>query len=245
MLRKLLLAAAIVLVALPAPADTITQWTFNSVPPDNPAVVSTGTTNPAVGSGAASLAPEITSTFATGNPNSTGDNSGWNTVPLATSVSPAPPVTATDPLPKTRYVQFLVSTVGYMGIGVLYDHRASNTAPNTAVFQYTTDGLTWNDFASYKFAAAEVWEAKTYDLTSVLAADNNPNFGIRIAADIDPAVGNYYGARTTIPTEATRGGTWRFDNVTITGTIVPEPGSLVALSVSLLGLAGARRRRSR
>lgn len=241
MLRRLLLTAAIVLVALPASADTITQWTFNSDPPDDPAVTATGTTLPAIGTGTASLADQITFTFATGYPDYTGDNSGWNIVPLAPTADPAP--TPTNPEPKSRYAQFLVSTAGYTDITVAFEHRASNTAVNTVVLQYTTDGTTWTDFRSDKFAAGGVWEIRSYDLSAITAVNDNANFGIRIAADLDAATGNYAAAQPG--SSIGRAGTWRFDNVTISGTVVPEPGSFAALGAGLLSLAGVLKRRSR
>ena len=94
-----------------------------------------------------------------------------------------------------------------------------------------------------KFAAGGVWEIRSYDLSAITAVNDNANFGIRIAADLDAATGNYAAAQPG--SSIGRAGTWRFDNVTISGTVVPEPGSFAALGAGLLSLAGVLKRRSR
>lgn len=219
-------------------AAVITQWDFNSNPPD--ANTSTGTTNPSIGSGTAALQGGTTATFGSGDASggssdpAAGDDSGWNT-----STYPAQGVD-----PKTAGAGFLVSTVGYEDIIVNWDQRHSNTASRFAQFQYTTDGGgNWSDFGA-------LWEGdqggdrwynqRTTDLSSLAAVDNNPGFGFRIVSAFDPA-SNMYVATTSTSTYSTTG-TWRFDMVTVNGTLVPEPAMAVLGALGAMASLWARRR---
>ena len=120
-----LLFAGMLGIAQPATATTtiITQWTFNSPTPDNN--TNTGTTDPAIGSGIASLVGGTTATFASGDASggstdpATGDDSAWNTTTYY-----APQGTQD----RQRGVQFAVSTVGYQNIRFSFDLRHSKRA---------------------------------------------------------------------------------------------------------------------
>ena len=231
---KRLLAAALVLIAASASfaADTITLWTFEG-----------DTTAPAValvGSPSITLAPGITATFAggyAGAPTGTFGR-GYNTVPFAGLTLP---ITASNPDPYTRWIEFYAPTTGYLDIKVSYAHRFSNTSPNFAVFQYNA-GSGWVDFATYQATAGDTWFPQEFDLSGVSAVNDNPNFAFRVAAVVAPGEGNYLPARST--STIGNSGTWRFDDVTVTGTLIPEPGSLVALGAGIASLAGLIRRRS-
>jgi hypothetical protein len=231
---KRLLAAALILLAASASfaAETITQWTFEG-----------DTTAPAValvGSPSITLAPGITATFAGGYPGApTGTfGRGYNTIPFAGLTLP---ITPTNPAPKTRWIEFYAPTTGYMDIKVSYAHRFSNTAPNTAVFQYNT-GSGWVDFATYTATAGDTWFPQEFDLSAIAAVNDNPSFAFRVAASVDPVAGEYLPSRST--STLGNSGTWRFDDVTVTGTVIPEPGSMAALGVGLVSLFGVIRRRS-
>ncbi len=232
-MKKLLIAAFILMAASASfAAETITLWTFEG-----------DTTDPAValvGSPSITLAPGITATFAGGYPGApTGTfGRGYNTIPFA---GLATPISATNPEPKTRWIEFFAPTTGYQDIKVSYAHRFSNTAPNTAVFQYY-DGSAWVDFASYTATSGDTWYPQEFDLSTVAAVNDNPAFAFRVAADVDPGLGNYFAARPT--STVGNSGTWRFDDVTVTGTLIPEPGSMVALGVGVASLLGIIRRRS-
>jgi len=130
-------------------------------------------------------------------------------------------------------VQYNVSTVGYQGVKFSWDQRWSNTATNTVRVQYTTDGTSWQNFtmtsANTTFCSGSINDGRfetnssgdlyrriTVDFTSITAANNNANFGVRILAAHYQTTGEF---RQTVNTSSiATAGTWRFDNVTFTGS---------------------------
>lgn len=232
-MKKLIFSGLMLLASAGvANADIITQWNFNSSTDDGN--TATGSTNPSIGVGSASLVGGTTATFASGDasggstdPN-VGDDSGWNITTWAPSGQEN----------KGRGVQFSVSTLGKENISVSFDQRLSNTAANTWRFQYSLDGSTFIDGTQFTFTPAatgtgDVWyNGRTVDLSSVAGVANNASFAFRIVAEFDPTAGNYLAARSTSTYGVT--GTSRFDMVTVNGfTAVPEPASMV-----LLGMVG-------
>lgn len=238
---KLLLGlaiASVVGVSSNASAATLTQWNFNSVPPD--ANTATGTLTPNIGSGTASLVGGTSAAFASGDASggstdpATGDDSGWNLTTWA----------AQGTENKGRGAQFNVSTSGFENIMVSFDQRLSNTAANTWRFQYTLDGTTFVDSTQFgPVSTGDTWyNNRSVDLSSITGANNNANFGFRVVAEFAPGGGNYVTANPASTYGTT--GTSRFDMVTVSATAVPEP-SMCAAMVSLVcsGFAlGIRRR---
>ncbi|MGQ9866935.1 MAG: ExeM/NucH family extracellular endonuclease, partial [Pseudanabaenaceae cyanobacterium] len=142
------------------------------------------------------------------------DNSGWNITTF--------PAQSTNP--KTAGVQFSVPTTGFQNISVSFDQRHSNTAANTVVFQYSTDGSNFIDFATFTATSGDTWfNSRTANLTAIPAVNNNSNFAFRIVSDFAPSTTSYAPSNST-STYGT-GGTWRFDMVTVSGnpssTITP------------------------
>ncbi len=210
------------------PAQTITQWNFNSSPPD--ASASTGTTAPSTGSGTASLIGGTTATFASGDANggstdpTTGsptDDSGWNISGFA----------AQGTNNETSGVQFLVSTVGKQNIVVKWDQRHSNTSSRYVRFQYTTNGTTWINYDPlFEGTAGDTWfNSRTVDLSAISAVNNNANFGFRIVAAFAPTTSAYSAANASSSYGTTS--TWRFDMVTVSGSTVASTPT-VNLSVN-------------
>lgn len=210
----------------------ITQWTFEG-----------DVITPSTGSGTASLIGGTTATFATGN----GGGRGWNTATY--------PAQSTGS--ATAGTEFLASTAGYNNIIVSWDHRASGTASRWSQLQYTTNGTNWNVFDDNDggLSPHDAFYPFTFNLSSIPAANDNPNFGIRIVSIFSPLAFNQnatlsYGANEAYmransdakyPPDAGLGtgnysqaGTWRFDNVTISGTEIlgSTPVKLVVLSVN-------------
>jgi len=170
-------------------ATTITQWTFEG-----------DVTTPATGSGTASLVGGTTATFAGGN----GGGRAWNTATYA----------AQSTGDKTRGVQFQLSTTGYENITLTYDHRHSGTAARTVVVQYSTDGTTFTDVSTYDTAVYDSFVSRTVDLSAITAVDDQATLYLRIVASFTS--GGQYAPSNSAGSYGTSG-TWRFDNVTISG----------------------------
>ncbi len=216
---KTFIALALAGTALSAQAAIITQWDFEA-----------SNLTPSIGAGTASLVGGTTATFAGGFG---GSVAGWNSTNY----------TASGAGNKSAGVQFAVSTSGFQGIKVSYNHRHSNTSANTNVLQYTINGTTWLDAQTFSFTPAatgtgDTWYSRAFDFTGFAGVDNNALFAVRVVSAFDSSTGNYRASRSTSSYAAT--GTYRFDNVTIEGTLIPSSGSLALMG---MGLAVAARRR--
>ncbi len=203
----LLLALFISIIGfVPTPvlaSTTITQWTFDG-----------DVTTPSTGTGTAALIGGTTATFAagyTGNP-----DRGWNT-----TTYPAQGIGN-----KTAGVEFAVSTVGFQDLAFSFNIRHSNTAANTIVVQYSTDGTTFVDAQTFTFTPAptgtgDTWYDRSVDLSTITALNDNPNAKFRVVSAFDPVAGEYLASRSTSTYGS--GGTMRYDNVTITGSPLVAP----------------------
>ena len=195
---------------------TITQWDFNSNPPD--ASNSTGSSAPSTGSGTVSAVGGVTiSGFssASGNGGSSdpvaSDNTGWQTTGY-------PSASTGD---KTAGIQFNVATTGYQNITVSWDLRHSNTSSRYEQLQYTLDvtqpAPVWVDFGTAADGnAGDTWfNNRSYNLSAITGLDNNPNAAFRVVA-------TFNGSSSYAPSSASGtyagSGTWRFDMVTVSGT---------------------------
>jgi hypothetical protein len=205
-------------------AATITEWTFDA-------------TNlvPAIGSGIATNVGGTSSAFATGNP-----GQGWNT-----SSYPAQFTNS-----GTAGVAFYVSTLGYSNIAVRFDHRASGTASRWARLDYTTNGgATWVPFWTNGGGLSPhdtFYSFSNISFSSVAAVNNNTGFGFRIVsifspvpftdefAGSQPANAAYHRARVSGGSAYGGAGTWRFDNVRITGDAISSGPSLYATNSAVL-----------
>ncbi|MFN4242668.1 MAG: PEP-CTERM sorting domain-containing protein [Tepidisphaerales bacterium] len=235
---KLVLAAAAVAVSAPLASASVilAQWNFNqsaSMPVPNPYPT-------AVGSGTLSLIGGVTVTLASGTANG-GSTDPVNTTPpnYGYNVTTFPAQGTND---RTAGIQALVSTVGYLDIQLRWDQRHSNTAARHVQVQYTIDGVNFTDIGPlFVGTAGDTWfNGRSVDFSAVPGVDNNPNFGIRIVSAFDPGLGNAYVPSNSTSTYAS-GGTWRFDMLTISGTVIPEPATLGLLAPAVLVL-GRRRK---
>jgi hypothetical protein len=200
-------------------AAIITEWTFNSVPPDSSPT--TGTVVPLVGSGTASLIGGVTATFSDGSTNdpaSGTDDSGWNT-------SHYPAQGAGN---KTAGVQFSASTLGYSNIVVRWDLRVTGTASKYYRLQFSTDGSSFTDYPApvaglVAAPSPSYYEAQTNTLAAITTVNNNANVAFRIVSEFEStAVGGTAGY-VTVVTNGYSGssGTARYDLVILSGTAIP------------------------
>jgi hypothetical protein len=246
-----------------ASAAVITQWNFNVNAPD--------TNNgpvPSIGTGAAQMVGMTNDIHAGDFPNAFNANSASSDP----AVSPAPDLswrvrgnsTASSEngwsgtTQLLSGVQFSASTVGYKDIQLSFDLQATDGSPRYAQLQYTLDGSNFTSFgALFDFNPTnDRWaNSLTVDLSSISGADNNPTFGFKIVSAFSPVdftdAAGFHAANTAFqradadpldgPYDGTAGN-YRFDMVTFSGSVVPEPTSLALLGLSACLIAISRRR---
>jgi autotransporter-associated beta strand protein len=226
--RECLVGLFLVATAARAFGVTLASWDFNSVPPD--ADATTGTLQPATGSGTASLVGTVTGSFTASNgssdPNTT-DNSNWRITTW--------PAQGTQN--KQNGIQFNISTVGYQLITLEWDLRNSNTASKYSRLQYTTNGTDFIDFQVITMPF-ETWvNSQTANLSAVPGVANNPNFGVRFVAEFEStAIGSTNANYVPCNPTNTYGsaGTLRFDMVYVFGVLQPVTNFTV-LTYNVLG----------
>lgn len=151
-------------------------------------------------------------------------------------------------------VQFNSSTTGYSNIIFSWDQRFSPTSANTVRLQYTTNGSTWTNFimtgantticagsinanGCFETNIGNLYRRVRVDLSSIVAANNNPNFGVRILASQYQATGEY--RQSSAPASlASPTGAWRFDNVNFLGTPTAA-GAVISGSTTICPAASA------
>lgn len=119
-----------------------------------------------------------------------------------------------------------VSTSNLEDIVVSWAQRGTGSGFDSRAFAYSTDGTNFTDVGTDTGTLSSSWEIETYDLSSITDIDDQDAVTFRIT--LDGATGG--------------SGNNRFDNITVEGTVIPEPTSLALLGLG--GLLIARRRRA-
>lgn len=230
MIKTLLAAAAVIApLALPAHAVTLVQWDFETPPAD--------LTDSAV-------APSVAASLGAGTASGVHASSGtdWTT---PTGNGSANSLSANS-WAIGDYFQFSFSTTGYKDMVLSFDQTSSNTGPRDFTLAYSSDGVSFTNFASYSIlanASPNAWTSGTYlsvhtynfDLSSISSLDNTASVVVRLVdASTVAANGGVVAA----------GGTDRIDNFTVNMAPVPEPGTTAMLLAGLacLGFIARRRR---
>jgi len=254
-------------------AALITQWNFNSNPPDLPANTGTGITVPSTGAGSLALVGGTTFSFASGEASGgssdplVGDDSAYNTT---TYGSGTPVVFPPD---ETAGVRFNVSTLGFNAITLSFDQRHSNSSSRYTALYYTTDGTTFTKFPVSALNANPgvtpllgtpastpglFGPAGTFDAQIATSPGDDWFNGISVDLSSIPGANNNtnFGFQvvtsmgggtaysSTNPANAYAGtGTLRYDMVTVNGSVIPEPSTFVFGGIGLIGLIGYGLRR--
>jgi hypothetical protein len=169
----------------------------------------------------------------------------------------------------TRGVFFSTDTTGFSNIVVQFDQRSSKTGSRWSRFDYTTDGRNFIPFRTNDGALSPPDTYRTYrfDLSGIPGVDDNPRFGFRVVSvfsprafqqNANPAMSAPDTAYMRANEEAAyesgqakgRGdygmeGSWRFDNVGVTGlpldprTRFVATGRAVLLSAAMVAVISA------
>jgi len=121
-----------------------------------------------------------------------------------------------------------VNTAGFENVHVSWGWQRSDTGFNDDIVRESFDGTTFTGF-SFAFIQTNFFGGLDSSGAGPIF-NNNPNFAMRI----------------TLTGATTEAGNIRFDNIVVTGTpTVPEPATMVLLSMGLAGAAAEVRRRRR
>jgi hypothetical protein len=223
-----LLFLALASVSIINAQTVISQWNFE-----------TSITIPSTGNGTNTIIGSMS-----GAASSTGSVTGCvqQTGTGAWQIGSANPGTVNE----SSGVQFMFSTLGYDSIVFEYDHRISNSGTRTVRVQYTIDGTNWInlDVTSLTYINACVgrgaidngridaadplgtnvsdsWSRRRINFSTIPSVNDNPNFGVRLMAAFYDVTGQFRQANNV--TAVATAGTWRFDNVTLTGRVIIIP----------------------
>ena len=230
-LKVILATLAVTSLSLSAQAANIATWTFETV--TAPTGGSAAYPNP--------IAADI------GSGNATGVHASASTVWSTPVGNGSAKSFSSTNWSVGDYYQFNVSTTGYTGITLAWDQAGSNTGPRDFTLSYSTDGISFTNFANYSVLANAApnatWSSTTahseysltQDLSSVSALNNQAQLYFRLT-DRSTVSANGGAVGT--------GGTDRVDNFSVSGVAaVPVPAAAWLMGSSLLGLAGIARKR--
>lgn len=128
---------------------------------------------------------------------------------------------STGPNGDTLFLQ--ISSVGYQDLEFEYwfKVRAALETNDQVLVQWTDDSVRWETLAAYTNQPVGDWQFAIFGLPE--AADDNPDLGFRLWADLTSASDRM-----------------NFDDFVLRGQIIPEPATLGLLAFGML--AGVRRR---
>ncbi|MCF8202175.1 MAG: hypothetical protein K9J18_03720, partial [Crocinitomicaceae bacterium] len=146
----------------------------------------------------------------------------------------------------TRGIQMSVNTTGYTSVVLNFMQRASNQASRWARIDYSTDGSTWNTgfwINAGSLSPDGQWQSYCVNFGTVSAAENNPNFKVRIVSIFSPLAFDQSDQTSTNAANTaymiaansavfspsysnnsrnySTSGAWRFDNISFVAQAIP------------------------
>lgn len=130
------------------------------------------------------------------------------------------------------YYMFRTSTLGYEGITIQWEQTRSSTGPSEFDLEWSTDGTNFTALVVDYVINQVTWSSGAYTAGSLFGPHTGPS-------NLDNQAAVYF--RMVSKQTTASAGTNRIDDVTISGTLIPEPGTLGLLALG--ALLGLRRRR--
>ena len=198
----LLLLLPIAAVASTSPTQSVVaQWDFNRTNSPLRASIGEGVITPLGG-----VVLSVVSGTGSSDPLGVGDTA------INLSGFPAKGTAA-----RSAGIEIATGTVGFRNIVLKFDFRSSNTGSRRLQILYSLNGVEFIEGPVFTVAVGAVFtNGLTADLSSISAANNNPQFRIRLVSDFEGA--NYAAVSGTYGSS----GTWRFDFLTVSGFPLSE-----------------------
>ena len=205
---------------LPAAAlEVFAAWDFNQIPgtPED-----TNAPPPSVGLGVTRTLGGVAAGLAAGDPTGSGGR-GWNLSRF--------PAQGTGPL--TAGARFAVSTAGWESLQLSFRHRFSARSSAAVQVRVSGDGVSFVPALEYTAPGADRWHLVTVPLDAIPVVADTAGFVVEIVAAFAAGT-NRYAAAGPSSTYATSG-TWRFDDVELSGLRTWDPPGAPRVAVPPIG----------
>ncbi len=210
-------------------ADMVVEWNFED------------TTTPDVGTGSVQLLGGVTGDY------DFGPFGGGNRALFTTGYA----IQQTQS--GERGIEFRVNTTGFQDIQIGWGMRSSGDSSKWIRLDYTNDGSSWQEVELFEIGdtSANTFSFIGRDLSTLTAANNNPEFGLRFVSVFSPNAFTEnavdYGANSayqqvdSLAAGYSPAGTLAFDNFTVSGiTAVPEPSTALLVGFVVTAVCAQR-----